>query len=64
VFGKRSGTDTDFRAPKPGAVLPEPSQAPAATVSRAPLPPAVASPSLAPAKAPPPPAMESRRSDN
>lgn len=64
MFGKRSGTDTDLRAPKPGAVSPEPSQAPAPIVSRAPPPPAVASPPLAPAKAPPPPAMESRRSDN
>ncbi len=64
MFGKRSGTDTDLRAPKPGAVSPEPVQAPAPTVSRAPPPPAVASPPLAPAKAPPPPAMESRRSDN
>ena len=65
MFGKRSGTDTDLRAPKPGAVSPEPTPAPAPTVSRAPPPPAVASPPLAPIKAPPPPPpMESRRSDN
>lgn len=64
MFGKRSGTDTDFRAPKPGAVSHEPAQAPAPTISRAPAPPAVASPPLAPAKIAPPPAMESRRSDN
>lgn len=62
MFGKRSGTDTDTRAPKPGAVSPEPAQAPAPAVSRAPPPPAVASPPLAPAR--PAPAMESRRSDN
>ena len=61
MFGKRSGTDTDTRAPKPGAVSPEAAQAPAPTVSRAP-PPAVASPPLAPAK--PAPTMEARRSDN
>ncbi|MFK4606666.1 pilus assembly protein CpaF [Bradyrhizobium diazoefficiens] len=62
MFGKRSGTDTDLRAPKPGAVSPEPAPALAPTVSRAPPPPAVASPPLAPAR--PAPAMETRRSDN
>ena len=62
MFGKRSGTDTDPRASKPGAVSPEPVQAPAPTVSRASPPPAVASPPLAPAK--PAPTMEARRSDN
>ncbi|MGY4342621.1 pilus assembly protein CpaF [Bradyrhizobium sp. LM2.9] len=62
MFGKRSGTDTDTRAPKPGAVASEPAQASAPAVSRAPPPPAVASPPLAPAK--PAPTMEARRSDN
>ena len=43
MFGKRSGTDTDPRAPKPGAVSPEPAPAPAPAVLRAPAAPAIAS---------------------
>ena len=63
MFGKRSGTEGDFRTLRPPAAAPEP---PAGAVApRAPAPPAVASPPLAPAKAPaPPPPAEARRSDS
>ena len=65
MFGKRSGNDSDTRAPKPAYQAPEPASG-AAAVSREVAAPTVASPPIAPAKpAPPPaPAMESRRSDN
>jgi len=64
VFGKRSGNDSDTRAPKPAFQAPEPVSG-AAAVSREVAAPTVASPPIAPSKPPPPaPAVESRRSDN
>ena len=60
MFGKRSGSDTDTRAPKPAAAL-EPASGAAASRDSAP---AVSSPPLAPARtAPPAPSIEARRSD-
>ena len=56
MFGKRSGTETDLRAPRPA------SPPPAAPIAAAA--PAVSSPPLAPARAPAPPPVAERRSDN
>ena len=53
MFGKRSGTESDTRAPKPAAA--RRSQLRRGAVSREPSPPAVSSPPLSPAKPPPPP---------
>ena len=65
MFGKRSGTDGDVRAPKPAAGVPEAPSSTAPAVSRSVAPPTVSSPPLSPAKsAPPPPAAEARRSDS
>ena len=66
MFGKRSGTDTDTRAPKPAGA---PESFGAAAVSREPAARTVSSPPLSPAKpapsAPAPaPAVDARRSDN
>ena len=64
MFGKRSGQDTDVRAPKPAGVAQEaaPSVAPRLPD---PTPAAVASPPLAPDRqSPPPVAIETKRSDN
>jgi pilus assembly protein CpaF len=64
VFGKRSGNESETRAPKPAASVPEPSRpAPAPAPAAAPT---VASPPIAPVKMapPPPPVAETRRSDN
>jgi len=61
VFGKRSGSDTDTRAPKPAAAL---EQASGVAALRDSAPATVSSPPLAPAKtAPPAPSIEARRSD-
>ena len=63
MFGKRSGTDIDTRAPKPAGA---PESFGAAAVSREPVAPAVSSPPLSPAKSAPPapaPAIDARRSD-
>src|ERR1700722_8685000 len=57
VFGKRSGTDSDTRPPKPVSA-PEP----AAAVAREASAPAVSSPPLSPAK-PAAPTVDARRSD-
>jgi len=60
VFGKRSGTESDTRPPKPAVSVPEPARPQAM--------PAVAAPPIAPVKAapppPPPPVAETRRSDS
>ncbi len=63
MFGKRSGNDSDTRAPKPATQAPEPVSG-AAAAPREIAAPAVSSPPIAPAKAPPAPSAEARRSDN
>jgi pilus assembly protein CpaF len=61
VFGKRGGTDTDFRS---GSQNTKPEVQPAAAARPQPAQtPTVAAPPLAPARAAPPPVVESRRSD-
>jgi pilus assembly protein CpaF len=62
VFGKRSGTENETRATKPGVGMLEPTGAPA-PVSRDASAPAVSSPPLSPAKPAPPPVIDARRSD-
>ncbi|MBY0382865.1 MAG: Flp pilus assembly complex ATPase component TadA [Xanthobacteraceae bacterium] len=63
MFGKRGGTDTDFRPGNPAA-KPELQPAAPARPQQAPPTPSVSAPPLVPAGAAPPPVVESRRSDN
>ena len=63
MFGKRSGTENDSRATKPGAGALEPSSGAAVAVLRDTPAPTVSSPPLSPAKPAPPPVIDARRSD-
>ncbi len=63
MFGKRSGTESDTRAAKPGAGALDPSPGAAVAATRDAPAPAVPSPPLSPAKPPAPPTVDARRSD-